>query len=250
MHKWHTPDPTPADIRRGYEGTEITVRSFVYFIVGFVLFAAVVHAVIYFLLGGMTTAQEAENNETFPPPVLATVYATPPDPRLQPSPGHARVPFADLNLMREEQKRSLENPEDPKYAWEPRAPYREGEHGEHAQPEPSQPLNQLRMSPQLVEEIGKALSGGSGSPNSPTTLPVSGGASGTLTPQPEPGAPSRTAPQEALTQPPASERNTAGAAGGTGGNTAGGASGGNSPATGPVTQPAQPSPAGESGGRP
>lgn len=102
-----SPDPSPADIRRGYEGTVLKVRGMVVFTVLFVLFAAAVHTIIWYLLVGLQDMTARANAERFPPPVLELDRVKFPAPNLQPSPDHEKVDWQDQDELRTEHLQSL-----------------------------------------------------------------------------------------------------------------------------------------------
>ena len=188
-------DPSPADIRRGYEGTSITIRGYVYFLIGFGASLAIIFVGRLLLYGHLVNSAGSENDERFGVPVLARPgpqsQGRPgyfPEPNLQPSPPHESIDWEDMTRLRLEQEDSLIAAR-----WRPVGP---------RHPEPVGQQVRLEIPPEVIAKVGadvvKFRTGGH--------PPVSSGASGTMAPAPRPGAPSPAAPAEGITQPPASER--------------------------------------------
>jgi hypothetical protein len=158
--------PSRADIARGHEANDVSVRGVIWFVVAFVVGAAVIHTIIWFLLLGTQQAARAENAARFPPPLFSqstmAVVSRPPPPNLQPSREHPKVAWRDMDDLRHEQQESLVRPT-------------EGAGWEHAYTdavrEPSQPLNQLRLPPDAVDAVAPRIkSSRSDAPSSqPTT---------------------------------------------------------------------------------
>lgn len=174
---FHSHDPGPNDIARGYEGNDIRARAFLVFIVAFVVSAAVIHTIIWFVLLGTQEAAQAENAARFPPPLFSQttmdVVRRPPAPNLQPSPEHDRVAWRDMDDLRHEQEDSLTRikPEQGR-GWE-RA-YTD------AVREPSQPLNQLRLPADAADAVAPRVSSSrSGAPATQSTTQRAGGAAPT-----------------------------------------------------------------------
>jgi hypothetical protein len=184
MREIVSPDPTPEDISRGYEGTAIRVRGMVVFAAAFVLSAAAIHTVIWYLLVGFQDVTAAAHAERFPPPVLNLEPVGFPPPLLQPSPGHEKIDWEDEDRLRAEQVNSLRASGEFKDV-----PGRErGTLG--GLPIAGQVLPPLRVSDKVVKDVGEFVRQ---SRTAPTTLPAGSGAAGNQ-PGPLPVLPSGTQP--------------------------------------------------------
>ena len=91
--------PSPESLEAGYETSTVNVRGLVYFVIGLILTAAVVHVGIWFVLMGYQHVYELSER-----PRTGLTGATlpgPPAPRIQPSQPDdpMRVPAADLQHM-------------------------------------------------------------------------------------------------------------------------------------------------------
>jgi hypothetical protein len=145
---FHSHDPSPNDIARGYEGNDLRRRLFLIFAGAFVLFGAVVQVIVWLMLVGMEDGAQAENIARFPPPLLSQsvvdVVRRPPPPNLQPSPVHPKVAWRDMDELRREQEAALEH-----QGWERAYP--------DVDLEPSQPLNQLRLPTDAVQAVAPRI---------------------------------------------------------------------------------------------
>ena len=179
-----SPDPTPEDISRGYEGTAVKVRGMAYFTVAFVLVAAVIHTIVWYLLvavQGMTATAHAER---FPPPVLDLARVKFPTPNLQPSPDHEKIDWQDQDDLRTEQVRSLRA----SGAFKDVPARERGTTG--ALPISGLVLPPLRVTDDVAASVGVFVGQ---SRTAPTTLPTGTGAAGNQ-PGPNPVVPSTTQP--------------------------------------------------------
>lgn len=106
--------PSPESVRAGYELSTVSVRALVYFVIGLVLTAALIHAGIWFLLmgyynlyvGGMKPGSALTETGLLKHANVAKTAAElpgPPPPRLQPSQPENDVPAGDLQHMMEGQ---------------------------------------------------------------------------------------------------------------------------------------------------
>jgi hypothetical protein len=108
--------PSPESLDAGYETSGVSVKGLAIFVVGLIVFAAVIHIAVWFLFKGYLKADEAKDRSdsalTDPRAVSQfnqqhdTHFPTatpglPPPPRLQPTPGvePPRVAAADLQEM-------------------------------------------------------------------------------------------------------------------------------------------------------
>jgi len=91
--------PSDESLSAGYEVSAISVRGLVYFVIGLIVVAALVHLGIWFLLVGY---ERLYGKSARPPSALTDSnirLPLPPPPRLQPNPASANVPAADLQQM-------------------------------------------------------------------------------------------------------------------------------------------------------
>ena len=91
--------PSDASMAAGYELSTVSVRGLIYFVIGLIIVAALVHAGIWFLL---RTYEKVYHQYSRPGSAVVdkqTRLPLPPPPRLQPNPGSTNVPEADLQLM-------------------------------------------------------------------------------------------------------------------------------------------------------
>jgi hypothetical protein len=115
-------EPSPESLKARYEVSAVNVRGLVYFVIGLIITAAVVHVGIWILLEGYQRIYERSEQPrsalTDPKSLdragLGTTVATlpgPPAPRLQPSQPDDpfRVPSADLQLMLQKEDEFFEN---------------------------------------------------------------------------------------------------------------------------------------------
>ena len=80
-----------------HEHSTISLRGMIVFLVCFTIAAMVIHAAVYGLFKSLRHNANAEN---VPMTGLNNASSIPPEPRLQPSPGHERLPIADLAELR------------------------------------------------------------------------------------------------------------------------------------------------------
>ena len=101
----HRP-PSASDIQRGHEEIDLpSGRGFVYFLMGFVAFAAVVHVTLWWLYGALRPAP-------LPISPLADRAPLPPEPRLQGTVVHPTLDVQDMSALRRAEDEKLNG-----YGW-------------------------------------------------------------------------------------------------------------------------------------
>lgn len=112
--------PSTESLEAGYERSGVSVKGLAVFLVSMVVFAAVLHVALWFLLEGylkldrskdrpnsaLTDSEFLEQyNQTHAQKLAVSSPPLPPPPRLQPTPGldQQNVPQADLQLMYREE---------------------------------------------------------------------------------------------------------------------------------------------------
>src|SRR5438128_5018182 len=86
--------------RVGYDRNNPKVRALVWFAIWFTIVMILILAVTWVVYRGITKAFERDSQ---PNNAFADQRPPPPEPRLQPSPSHDRLPQRDLQLMLQEE---------------------------------------------------------------------------------------------------------------------------------------------------
>lgn len=105
----HPHAPPSREPAKHYETREVSVKGIVWFVAGFILTAAVLNLLLWWLMGVLTAWQSAAERPISP---VADRNPTFPDPQLQPSPGHLTVPWQDLAQLRSQEENTLHS-----YGW-------------------------------------------------------------------------------------------------------------------------------------
>ena len=106
MEKTTRSEPTPEEIKRGYEVGDVSLKQAVWITVAFIVFGIVTH--IFLTIVWKVTYRIAEQDDV---PRSAIVDERPPRfaPPLQPSPYHDTTPAQDMTRMREDEKKVFES---------------------------------------------------------------------------------------------------------------------------------------------
>jgi hypothetical protein len=97
MEPTHEQPPSPAALRQGYEPPGVSVKALGVFLVLFLLMAVAVHAGIWFLNKHLLDRPRGADAETSAIPVIRQF----PQPDVQPSESHNKMPWEDLADLRQ-----------------------------------------------------------------------------------------------------------------------------------------------------
>jgi hypothetical protein len=112
-HKNETPDVSHInnpDVT--YEHNDVSVSAIMKFVIGLLLFAAIIHVVVLWMFNMFEQRESRAEKEARPAIVRSAEERLPPEPRLQLAPGHETHPLDDMDNYRDAQKRLLEG-----YGW-------------------------------------------------------------------------------------------------------------------------------------